>query len=141
MKKAWWLLPAAFLAWIGYKKYILSKSYTLNFKRINFSDISFANPVVNIIYEIDNPTDTTANVQNVTGNLFYNGIFIGNVVNFKQFTIKKGVTEFVIVGKLNYTGLSQLILNLSSKFQIQFDGTITIDFIQFPLKFVYDFNR
>jgi LEA14-like dessication related protein len=141
MKNAWWLIPAAFLAWIGIKKYNLSNSYTLNFKRINLSDISFANPVVNIIYEIINPTDTTANVQNVTGALFYNGIFIGNVVNFKQFTIKQGATEFVIVGKLNYTGLSKLILNLSSKFQIYFEGIIKVDYVDFPIKFIYDFNR
>jgi LEA14-like dessication related protein len=141
MKNAWWLVPVAFLAWIGFKKYDLSKKYVLNFKRINLSDLSFANPVVNIIYEIVNPTDTTANVQSVTGALFYNGIFIGNVVDFKQFTIKQGATEFVIKGKINYSGLSQLILNLSKKFQIYFEGTIKVDFVDFPIKFVYDFNR
>jgi hypothetical protein len=140
MKNAFWLIPAAILAWIGYKKYNLAQSYTLNFKRINLSNISFANPVVNIIYEIINPTNTTANVQSVTGSLFYNGIFIGNVVNFKQFTIKEGATEFVIEGKLNYTGLSKLILSLSSKFQIYFNGTIKVDYVELPIKFIYDFN-
>jgi len=138
MKNAFWIIPAAILVWIGIKKYNLSKSYTLNFKRINLSDISFSNPVVNIVYEIINPTKTTANVQNVTGALFYNGIYIGNIVNFKQFTINEGATEFIISAKIDYVGLSKLVLNISNKFQLYFDGKITIDFVNFPLQFIYE---
>jgi len=138
MKNAFWIIPAAILVWIGIKKYNLSKSYTLNFKRINLSDISFSNPVVNIVYEIINPTQTTANVQNVTGALFYNGIYIGNIVNFKQFTINEGATEFKISAKIDYVGLSKLVLNISNKFQLYFDGKITIDFVNFPLQFIYE---
>lgn len=137
MKNAFWIIPAAILIWIGVKKYNLSKNYTLNFKRVNLSDISFSNPVVNIVYEIINPTTTTANVQNVTGALFYNGIFIGNIVNFKQFTINQGYTEFKIAAKIDYVGLSQLVLNMSNKFQLYFDGKITIDYVDFPLQFTY----
>lgn len=138
MKNAFWIIPAAILIWIGIKKYNLSKSYTLNFKRINLSDISFSNPVVNIVYEIINPTQTTANVQNVTGSLFYNGIYVGNIVDFKQFTIKEGSTEFKISAKIDYVGLSKLVLNMNNKYQLYFDGKITIDYVNFPLQFIYE---
>lgn len=138
MKNAFWIIPAAILVWIGIKKYNLSKSYTLNFKRINLSDLNFSNPVVNIIYEIINPTDTTANVQSITGALFYNGIYVGNVTDFKSFVIKEGATEFKISARIDYAGLSKLLLNLNSKFQLYFDGKIKIDYIDFPLQFTYN---
>jgi hypothetical protein len=77
-------------------------------------------------------------VQNVTGALFYNGIYIGNIVNFKQFTINEGATEFKISAKIDYVGLSKLVLNMSNKFQLYFDGKITIDFVNFPLQFIYE---
>jgi len=138
MKNVFWILPVAFLAWIGLKKYNLSQSYSLNFKGVNFKDLSFGNPVVNIIYTIENPTDTTANVQNIQGALFYNGIYVGNVTNFKSFVIKSGITEFTISARIDYRGLSNILLNLNKNFQLYFDGKIKIDYIDFPLKFVYE---
>ena len=52
-------------------------------------------------------------MQSVTGALFYNGIYVGNVTNFKSFVIKEGSTEFQISARLDYIGLSKLISFLS----------------------------
>ena len=77
MVKNIWILPAAILGYILYRKYQLSNAVSIFFKSVDFTTMSLLNPTLNLIVQINNPTNITAVVQNIQGNLFVDGGFQG----------------------------------------------------------------
>ena len=138
MRKNWWLLPAAIVGYILYKKYVLSQTFSAFFKSIDYSNLSLLNPVMNIIVQVNNPTDVTAQIQQIKGNLFLNGDLVGTVIGITPTTLETGSSLLNIPITLNYAGLSQYIQKLNSKgFKLDFNGTIMVDLISLPLVFTY----
>jgi len=138
MQKNWWLLPAAIVGYILYKKYLLSKTFSVFFKSIDYSNLSLLNPVLNIIVQVNNPTDVTAEIQQIKGDLFLNGEMVGTVIGITPTTLERGSSILNIPVTLNYAGLGQYIQKLNNKgFKLYFNGTIMVDLISLPLVFSY----
>jgi len=138
MQKNWWLLPAAIVGYILYKKYVLSQTFSVFFKSLDYSNLSLLNPTLNVIVQVNNPTNVTADIQQIKGNLFLNGDQVGTVIGITPTTLEIGSSLLNIPVTLNYTGLSQYIQKINSGgFKLDFNGTILVDYISLPLVFTY----
>lgn len=138
MSKNIWLIPAVIIGYILYKKYVLSNKVSASFYNLDFSNVSFSNPEVGLILQINNPTDTTADVQNITGFVIIDGIKVGRVKGITPTKINSGSTLLKVPATLSYEGVSELIKKYSRNgFKLQFVGTITVDYIPLPLEFTY----
>jgi hypothetical protein len=138
MNKNIWLIPAAIVGFILYKKFVLSQTFSVFFKSIDFSTLSFLNPTIQIIVQVNNPTDVTAEVQNIRGNLFLNGANVGYVMGITPSVLNTGSSLLKIPITLSYAGLSDVITKFSTGgIKLDFDGVIQVDYITLPLQFSY----
>jgi len=138
MVKNIWILPAVILGYILYRKYQLSNAVSIFFKSVDFTTMSLLNPTLNLIVQINNPTNITAVVQNIQGNLFVDGVNIGMVYGITPINIQSGSSLLAIPITIKYSSLTDLFNKLKSqKFNFNFVGTIQVDYITLPLKFGY----
>jgi LEA14-like dessication related protein len=138
-KKNWWLLPATIIGYLVYKKYVLAKTISVFFKTIDFSSMSLLYPTINIVVQVNNPTDITATIQNIKGDLYLNNTYIGNVIGITPTTLVTGSSILRIPVTLSYTGVASLIRGLSTKgINLRFTGSIMVDLITLPLNFEYN---
>jgi len=138
MGKNIWILPAVIIGWILYRKYQLSNAVSIFFKSVDFSTMSLLNPTLNLIVQINNPTNITAVVQNIQGNLFVDGVNIGMVLGITPVNVESGSSLLAIPITINYSGIPDLFNKLrTGNFNFNFVGTIQVDYITLPLKFGY----
>jgi LEA14-like dessication related protein len=138
MVKNIWILPAVILGYILYRKYQLSNAVSIFFKSVDFTTMSLLNPTLNLIVQINNPTNITALVQNIQGNLFVDGVNIGMVYGITPINIESGSSLLAIPITIKYSSLTDLFNKLrSQRFNFNFVGTIQVDYITLPLKFGY----
>lgn len=138
MGKKWWIFPALFIGYILYEKYVLSKTFSVFFKDLDFSRMSLLDPTVNLIVQVNNPTPVTAEIQAIKGILFVDGQEVGNVLGITPTVLQTGSSLLKIPVTLSYYGVSNLIQKYKdSKFSYKFTGTIMIDYISLPLEFGY----
>ena len=136
--KSLWLIPAIIIGYIVYKKYVLSQKVSVFFHNLDFSQMSFTNPELGLIVEITNPTDTTAEVQDIKGSIIVDGIEVGRVFGITATKINSGSSLLRIPATLSYQGVSELIKKYNSKgFKFEFNGTIIVDYVSVPLEFSY----
>jgi len=139
MGKNWWIIPASIVGYILYKKYVLSRTFSVFFKTIDFSSMSFLNPTINLVVQVNNPTDITAEIQNIKGDLFIDNSKVGYVIGITPTTLATGSAILRIPVTLSYTGVGDLIKNINTKgFKLVFKGSIMIDLITLPLEFEYN---
>ena len=140
MAKNWWIIPATIVGYIVYKKYVLSRTFSVFFKTIDFSTMSFLNPTLNLVVQVNNPTDITADIQNIKGELFIDGVNIGYVMGITPTRLQIGSSLLKIPVTLSYTGVANLIKNFQSNINLNlvFKGSIMIDLINIPLYFEYN---
>jgi hypothetical protein len=133
-----WIIPAVIVGYILYKKYVLSKAVSVFFKNLDFSNVSFLNPEVGLIVQINNPTDVTAEVQQIKGILKVDGIEVGSVFGITPTMLRVGSSDLRIPVTLSYDGVGRLISTFNTKgFLLEFKGTIMVDYITLPLEFSY----
>lgn len=138
MQKNWWLIPSAIVAYILYKKYVLSQTFSVFFKSLDFTSLTLFNPTLNLIVQVNNPTNVTADIQQIRGNLFLNGEQVGSVIGITPTILSTGSSLLTIPVTLNYTGLAQYIKTFNTGgFKLDFDGIIMVDYITLPLVFSY----
>jgi hypothetical protein len=131
------LVGLAVLGWIGYKKFILAKKINISLKNIGFNGGTFWQPVINVQLEVENPTDTTTDVQKISGNILLQNKIVGTVfqnVNQKILAKEKTVINFDV--QLNLIDAS--IITINNKFSnqiIEFNGNLIADFVSFPLNY------
>ena len=89
MAKNWWIIPATIVGYIVYKKYVLSRTFSVFFKTVDFSSMSFLNPTLNLVVQVNNPTDITADVQNIRGDLFLKNVKVGYVIGITPTILKR----------------------------------------------------
>jgi LEA14-like dessication related protein len=136
--KKWWIIPASIIGYFFYKKYVLAKTFSVFFKNIDFSSMSFLSPTINIIVQINNPSDITATIQNIKGDLYLNNIFIGNVIGITPTILSLGSSNLKIPVTLSYSGVSELIKGMGTGgVNLKFEGSIMVDLITLPLNFEY----
>jgi LEA14-like dessication related protein len=139
MGKNWWIIPATIFTYIVYKKYVLSKTFSVFFKTIDFSSMSFLNPTLNLVVQVNNPTDITAEIQNIRGDLFIDNVKVGYVVGITPTTLQTGSAILRIPVTLSYTGIADLIRNFNTGgVNLVFNGSIMIDLFTLPLNFEYN---
>ena len=138
-KKNWWLLPATIIGYLVYKKYVLAKTFSVFFKSIDFSSMTILYPTINIVVQINNPTDISATIQNIRGDLYLNNVYIGNVIGITPTKLVPGSSTLRIPITLSYVGVVSLIKGLSTKgINLRFTGNIMVDLITLPLNFEYN---
>jgi LEA14-like dessication related protein len=139
MGKNWWIIPATIVGYIVYKKYVLSKTFSVFFKTIDFSTMSFVNPTLNLVVQVNNPTDITAEIQNIRGDLYISNVKIGYVIGITPTTLRTGSAILNIPVTLSYPGVAELIKNFNTGgIHLVFNGDIMIDLITLPLNFEYN---
>jgi len=138
MQKNWWLIPAAIVSYILYKKFVLSQTFSVFFKSIDFSSLSLLNPTLNIVVQINNPTNITAEIQNIKGDLMLNGQYVGTVIGITPTILQTGSSTIRIPVTLSYSGVADYIKVINKGgFTLDFNGTILVDYIILPLVFSY----
>jgi LEA14-like dessication related protein len=139
-KNSLWIIPALFIAYILYEKYVLSKTFSVFFKGLNFNNMSLMNPAINLEVQVNNPTPVTAEVQQIRGDLYVEGQQVGTVLGITPTVLQSGSSTLSIPVTLSYVGVANLIEKLSSgnqNFSYKFTGTIMVDYIVIPLEFGY----
>jgi len=138
-KKNWWLLPATIIGYLVYKKYVLAKTISVFFKSVDFSSMSLLYPTINIVVQVNNPTDIMATIQNIKGDLYLNNVYVGNVIGITPTTLVTGSSTLRIPVTLSYTGVASLIKGLNTGgINLRFTGSIMVDLITLPLNFEYN---
>lgn len=100
--------------------------------------MSFLSPTVNLQVQVNNPTTTTSEIQNIKGDLFIDGANVGTVYGISPITIKNGANMINIPVTISYTGIGDLIQKFNKKgFQLNFTGRMIVDYIPIPLNFDY----
>ena len=139
MAKNWWIIPATIVGYIVYKKYVLSRTFSVFFKTVDFSSLSFLNPTLNLVVQVNNPTDITADVQNIRGDLFLKNVKVGYVIGITPTILQTGSSILKIPVTLSYPGVAELIKNFNTGgINLKFSGTIMIDLFTLPLEFEYN---
>jgi len=138
MNKNAWIIPVGILGFIAYKKFLLSQSISVFFKGLEFGNMSFLSPTVNLQVQVNNPTTTTSEIQNIKGDLFIDGANVGTVYGITPITILNGANLINIPVTISYTGIGELIQKFNTKgFQLNFTGRMIVDYIPIPLNFDY----
>lgn len=140
MNKNWWIVPAFIIGYVALKKYQLAKTFSVFFKSLDFSDFRPLYPTVNLIVQVNNPTDATAEVQTIRGDLSVNGDVVGTVLGITPSVLQSGSTLLKIPVTFNYAGITDTINVLrsgKSGYRLDFNGTIMVDYVNLPLVFSY----
>jgi LEA14-like dessication related protein len=141
MKKNYWgWIIFGVFGYIVYSKYLLSKSINIFYKGLDFSRLSITEPILQLQVQVNNPTYTTADLQNIRGDLYIDGAMVGSVFGITPITIATGSSIINIPVTLSYLGIADLIRKFSNdKFTLEFNGNMVVDFISIPLNFKYNF--
>jgi LEA14-like dessication related protein len=141
MGKKWWIIPALFIGYVLYEKYVLSKTFSVFFKELDFSNMSLTNPTMNLVVQVNNPTPVTAEIQAIKGDLFIDGVIVGSVLGITPTVLQTGSSLLKIPVTLSYAGVASLLEKYkSSTFNYKFVGNIMVDYITLPLNFGYPTN-
>jgi len=137
MSKNLILVGLAVLGWIGYKKFVLAKKINISLKNIGFNGGTFWQPVVNVQLEVENPTDTTTDIQKISGDIFLQNKIVGSIfqnVNQKILAKQKTIINFNV--QLNLVDAA--LISINNKFSnqiIEFKGNLIADFVSFPINY------
>lgn len=141
MKKNYWgWILLGVVGYIVYSKYLLSKSINIFYKGLDFSRLSLTEPILQLQVQVNNPTYTTADLQNIRGDLYIDGAMVGSVFGITPYTIATGSSVINIPVTLSYLGIADLMRKFkTNQFTLEFTGNMVVDFISIPLNFKYNF--
>ena len=140
MDRRWLIFPALIIAYVAYEKYVLSKTFSVFFKNLDFSRMSLLDPTINLVLQVNNPTPITAEIQKINGTLYIDEQPVGNVLGITPTVLQSGSSSLNVPVTLDYSGVVDLILKLKdNKFSYKFEGSIMIDYITIPLNFGYPY--
>jgi len=138
MDRRWLIFPALIIAYVAYEKYVLSKTFSVFFKNLDFSRMSLLDPTINLVLQVNNPTPITAEIQKINGILYIDEQPVGNVLGITPTVLQSGSSSLNVPVTLSYDAVAQLITTLKNKkFSYRFEGSIMIDYITLPLNFGY----
>ena len=138
MAKKWWIFPALFIGYVLYQKFVLTRTFNVIFKDLDFSSMSLMTPTINLVVQVSNPTPVTAEIQQIRGTLYVDGQEVGNVLGITPTVLKTGSSELKIPVTLSYTSVTLLIQKYKSlNFRYNFKGSMIVDYISIPLEFGY----
>jgi hypothetical protein len=136
MGKKWLIFPALLIGYVLYEKFVLSRTFSVFFRNLDFSRMSLLDPTVNLVLQVNNPTPITAEIQQIKGILYLEGQAVGSVLGITPSVLQTGTSTLNVPVTLNYDGVVNFLTNLKGKkFSFKFNGTIMIDYINIPLNF------
>jgi hypothetical protein len=136
MGKKWLIFPALLIGYVLYEKFVLSRTFSVFFRNLDFSRMSLLDPTVNLVLQINNPTPITAEIQQIKGVLYLEGQAVGSVLGITPSVLQTGSSTLNVPVTLSYDGVANFLTNLKGKkFSFKFNGTIMIDYINIPLNF------
>jgi LEA14-like dessication related protein len=127
------------LAFVGIKKYNMAKNVNVRFNNAGLNGGSFPNYNINITLDVINPTNTSAQIQSLNGELIVQNETIGYVNDSTAIVVApNSTTRYSFDVSVNVFTIVSTILNSDwTKEQITFDGALTVDFITIPVYFDY----
>ena len=127
------------LAFVGIKKYNMAKNVNVRFNNDVLNGGSFPNYNINITLDVINPTNTSAQIQSLNGELIVQNETIGYVNDSTAIVVApNSTTRYSFDVSVNVFTIVSTILNSDwTKEQITFDGALTVDFITIPVYFDY----
>jgi LEA14-like dessication related protein len=137
MSKNLILFGVAFLGWLAYKKIILAKKINIALKNIGFNGGTLLKPVVNVQLDVENPTDTTADVQKISAEILLQNQIVGTVYQNINTTIQ-AKQKTVISFDVNLNLANAAIISIQNKFKnqtIELKGNLVVDFVYFPINY------
>jgi hypothetical protein len=141
MDKRWLIFPTLIIGYVLYEKFVLSKTFSVYFKNLDFSRMSLLDPTLNLVVQVNNPTPITAEVQKINGVLYVEGQAVGQVLGITPTVLRTGSSTLSIPVTLNYDAVANLLIHIKdNKFNYKFVGEIMIDYITIPLNFGYPYN-
>jgi hypothetical protein len=136
MGKKWLIFPALLIGYVLYEKFVLSRTFSVFFRNLDFSRMSLLDPTVNLVLQVNNPTPITAEIQQIKGVLYLEGQAVGSVLGITPSVLQTGSSTLNVPVTLSYDGVANFLTNLKGKkFSFKFKGTIMIDYINIPLNF------
>jgi len=140
MAKNWLIFPALIIGYVLYEKFVLSKTFSVFFKNLDFSRMSLTDPTINLVLQVNNPTPISAEIQKINGVLYVEDQAVGQVLGITPTVLRSGSSLLNVPVTLDYSEVANLILKLrDNKFSYKFVGTIMIDYITIPLNFGYPY--
>lgn len=139
MSKNIFFIGLAALGWIVYKKINLAKKILITFKDFSFNGGTFLKPVVNLKLQIENPTDTTADIQKISGEILLQNKIVGVIyqdINQRIESKEKTIVNFDV--RLNLENAAIILIQNKFKNQtIEVNGNVRVDFINFPFNYSF----
>jgi len=138
-KNKFFLAGLIALGWIAYKKIVLAKKIIITVKDFSFNGGNFLSPVINVKLQIENPTDTTADIQKISADILLQNKIVGVVyqdINQKILANQKTIINFDV--KLNLENAA--IILISNKFKnqtLELNGNILVDFLNIPFNYSF----
>jgi hypothetical protein len=135
-------LGLAGLGYLVFSKINLSRRVQFKLKSVEPGG-DILNPILRIVITAINPTQTSATVQNISGQLFYNfgNTYVGDAFTNQAVKIKpNSATDIPLNISISDIGLLQTILGVinAGGANFQFTGSALVDNFQFPLNFDYN---
>ena len=93
MAKKWWIFPALFIGYVLYQKFVLTRTFNVIFKDLDFSSMSLLTPTINLVVQVSNPTPVTAEIQQIRGTLYVDGQEVGNVLGITPTVLRTGSSK------------------------------------------------
>jgi hypothetical protein len=137
MSKNLILIGVAFLGWLAYKKINLAKKINIVLKDIGFAGGNFLTPVVRVKLEIENPTNTTADVQKISAEILLQNQIVGTIYQDLNTTIQ-AKEKTILSFDINLNLADAAIISIQNKFKnqtIELKGNLIVDFVYFPLNY------
>jgi hypothetical protein len=138
-KNKFFLAGLIALGWIAYKKIVLAKKIIISVKDFSFNGGNFLSPVINVKLQIENPTDTTADIQKISADILLQNKIVGVVyqdINQKILANQKTIINFDV--RLNLENAA--IILISNKFKnqtLELNGNILVDFLNIPFNYSF----
>lgn len=138
-KNKFFLVGLIALGWIAYKKIVLAKKIIISVKDFSFNGGNFLSPVINVKLQIENPTDTTADIQKISADILLQNKIVGVVyqdINQKILANQKTIINFDV--RLNLENAA--IILISNKFKnqtLELNGNILVDFLNIPFNYSF----
>lgn len=141
MKKniIWIIAGAAAIYFLAKKS--LAKKLQFSFKNLSTSG-NFTSPKINIRLLALNPSNQTAKINSIVGELYVNDNFIGDVSSFMpQIIMPNAESEvsFSIKPSLfsAFSTVKNLVINKGKGYKFEFKGNANVDGLVIPLNQVY----
>ena len=137
MSKNLIFIGIAAIAWIAFKKINFAKKINTSLNNFRFTGGNFLIPKINVELLVNNPTNTSADIQKISANIFLQNKMVGTIYKDINQTIQKNDKTIINFDALLNLGEAATIL-IQNKFknqQLKIEGNLIVDFVYIPFNY------